>query len=1160
MHLSVAGSLEPLADQLADALAVPLDDPFAREVVVVPGDGLRRWLTGRLAARLGASAPGAGDGIVANVDFVFPATLVRRALGDRCGLGSWSVGPLTWAVYEALGDEPDHFGQSPDAVRARAIADLFDRYALHRPTMVQRWSLGDDVDAVGATLAPPHRWQPALWREVRADLGGTSDAERLGALVAELRRAGTVAGVVVAQLLPPRVFLFGLASLPTPQLDVLDALSAHVDVHVLAPAASPARWHRLRHELGEAERVSRPLPRSEDDFAAQGGHPLVDSWGRTSREAHLLLLETATAADASVDAPTAAGPEAEPSSLLQRLQHDVAGDAAPPGPPPPGGLDRRLVVSRGDRSVRWHRCYGTARQVEVLRDAILHLLQDDDLALEPRHIAVLCTDIERFAPLVEATFAGDPAHGLPAVPVRVADRTLRQDTPLLDAVGGLLDLLDGRFRSSEVLGLLARPPVRDRFGLEPADLDRIADWVEQTNVRWGLGPEHHADFGIPADLEVHTWRAGLDQLLLGAAMADDGVRLGPDDVVPFADVEGRDVEIAGRLADFVHRLDLAVEGLRRAAPVHAWTERLAAAVGDLCRLPDDEAWQWGRLERLLADFASEATVDGEPRPTQVAAFDLAALVRARLGGGGGRARFGTGAVTVSSLTAQRGVPHRVICLLGLDDGTGAGALAAAEDLTADPPCVGDRDPRSEARAQLLDAVMAAGERLVIVSDGHDVRSNAPVPPAVPVAELLDVLDATARVEGSEDAVRAAITVDHPRQSWSERNFLTRGLDDDGPWGFDTVALEAASARRGGAAPVPRGQSFLVEPLAPLDDGGVVTVAQLLAACRNPAQVLLRDRLGVSLPEAASARDDLIPFTLGPLERWKVSDELLTHRLRGGAAWDSRALAQWSRAQRRRGSVPPLAFGDESLDAACEQVDDLVSAATVVAGGALADPESVTIDVSVTGADGAPVRIVGQLDGIVGAQHLTLTASRLKDRDLLVAWVQAALLHAHDPSVAWEVALVGRARKGGGVAVERVALRTPGDAPEVLRVAIDLHRRASCDAVPAFAATTRAYHEGGPSAAGAIYVSKHPGVGEAGDRFVAELFGTDPEVVLAQPRRPDESGEGWGDHESRLACWAERLWGTFERTALLVLGTADLDASGDATADAVAGPSGVSGAP
>ena len=71
------------------------------------------------------------------------------------------------------------------------------------------------------------------------------------------------------------------------------------------------------------------------------------------------------------------------------------------------------------------------------------------------------------------------------------------------------------------------------------------------------------------------------------------------------------------------------------------------------------------------------------------------------------------------------------------------------------PHVGDRDPRTEDRQLLLDALMAATDRLIVTYTGNDERTNTPRPPAVPVGELLDVVDATARAERRR--ARRAIT-------------------------------------------------------------------------------------------------------------------------------------------------------------------------------------------------------------------------------------------------------------------------------------------------------------------------------------------------------------------------------------------------------------------
>ena len=50
-----------------------------------------------------------------------------------------------------------------------------------------------------------------------------------------------------------------------------------------------------------------------------------------------------------------------------------------------------------------HACHGPARQVEVLREVLVGLLQDDP-TLEPRDIVVMCPDVETYAPLITAGF------------------------------------------------------------------------------------------------------------------------------------------------------------------------------------------------------------------------------------------------------------------------------------------------------------------------------------------------------------------------------------------------------------------------------------------------------------------------------------------------------------------------------------------------------------------------------------------------------------------------------------------------------------------------------------------------------------------------------------------------------------------------------------
>src|SRR5262249_28484209 len=140
----------------------------------------------------------------------------------------------------------------------------------------------------------------------------------------------------------------------------------------------------------------------------------------------------------------------------------------------------------------------------------------------------------------------------------------------------------------------------------------------------------------------------------------------------------------------------------------------------------------------------------------------------------------------------RSVPHRVVCLLGLDDGIFPRHSARdGDDLMLEAPHIGERDPRSEDRQLLLDALMAAEDRLIVTYTGNDERTNLPMPAAVPIGELLDLIDRTVRT--TVGRAREAVLVRHPLQPFDPRNFTSGILDADGAWSFECVDLEGASA-------------------------------------------------------------------------------------------------------------------------------------------------------------------------------------------------------------------------------------------------------------------------------------------------------------------------------------------------------------------------------
>ncbi|MBL8927343.1 MAG: exodeoxyribonuclease V subunit gamma [Pseudonocardia sp.] len=1035
LHLHRAERADTLAAALADLITEPPADPFTAEVVAVPARGMERWLAHRLAHRLGAAA-GRGDGVCAHVAFPSPGEVVATAVEGATGMSAdddpWHPARAVWPLLEVVDSCTGRPWCAPLAAhleRARSrfavvahVTGLFDAYATHRPELLDAWRAGDDAD-VPADL----RWQPALWRALRARIGVPDRAERLATAIAVLERDPACCA------LPERLSLFGPTRLPADHLAVLAALARHRDVHLWLPHPSPALWDRVAPTA-----VGVPA-RHADPTAELARHPLLAALGRDVRELQLRL-----AGHPAVDThhPAVDGP---PVTLLQRLHLDVRDDRAPAGD---------HVLAADDRSVAVHACHGPHRQVEVLREVVLGLLAADP-TLEPRDVLVACPDVETFAPLVSAAFgldpegAGHPGHPGHRLAIRLADRALRQVNPVLDVAGRLLELVDARLTASEVLDLLATSPVRCRFGLDGEDLERLRDLVTRSGVRWGLSAAHRRPYRLDG-FPQNTWSAGLDRLMLGVAMDGDSW-LGT--ALPLDDVEASDIDRLGRLAEFVDRLGAALADLSGDRPLAAWITGLTAALDALTATTPADAWQAGQARAELAEVARTAGVHasvpaaigvGSGSVTAAPAVllgpaDVRGVLAERLRGRPGRANFRTGTLTVATMVPMRSVPHRVICLLGLDDGTFPRAgVDDGDDVLARAPRVGERDPRSEDRQLLLDAVCAATEHLVVLYSGADPRTGARRPPAVPLGELLDAVAATAGPDAP-----ARIVVRHPLQPFDARNFTAAALGVPGPFSFDRVELDGCRAAAAGQAPPP---PFLSGPL-PATPPTTVALDDLVTFAEHPVKQFLRQRVGLPIGEAGDAPADALPVALDALQRWAVGDRLLRDRLAGLDLARCRA-AEW-----RRGELPPGELGNSLLAEVLDDVEELVAASARFVAGV---PTAQDVDVSVAGPDlpdGA--RVVGTVGGVYGDTAVRVEFSKLAAKQRVRAWVRLVALTAAVPDRRWRVVTVGRGARGG-VAVATVGPVPAARARGVLADLVALHRDGLREPLPLPTIAAQAY--------------------------------------------------------------------------------------------------------
>ncbi|HCX6979855.1 TPA: exodeoxyribonuclease V subunit gamma [Escherichia coli] len=902
-----------------------LDDPFEPEMILVQSTGMAQWLQMTLSQKFG---------IAANIDFPLPASFIWdmfvRVLPEIPKESAFNKQSMSWKLMTLLPqllDREDftllrHYLTDDSDKRklfqlSSKAADLFDQYLVYRPEWLAQWETGHLVEGLGEAQA----WQAPLWKalvEYTHELGQPRwhRANLYQRFIETLESATTC-----PPGLPSRVFICGISALPPVYLQALQALGKRIEIHLLFTNPCRYYWGDIKDPAYLAKLLTRqrrhsfedrelPLFRDSENagqlFNSDGeqdvGNPLLASWGKLGRDYIYLLsdLESSQELDAFVDVT--------PDNLLHNIQSDIL------------ELENRAVAgvnieefSRSDNkrpldpldsSITFHVCHSPQREVEVLHDRLLAMLEEDP-TLTPRDIIVMVADIDSYSPFIQAVFGSAPADRY--LPYAISDRRARQSHPVLEAFISLLSLPDSRFVSEDVLALLDVPVLAARFDITEEGLRYLRQWVNESGIRWGIDDDNVRELELPATGQ-HTWRFGLTRMLLGYAM--ESAQGEWQSVLPYDESSGLIAELVGHLASLLMQLNIWRRGLAQERPLEEWLP--------VCRdmlnaffLPDAETeaamtlieqqWQVIIAEGLGAQY-------GDAVPLSLLRDELAQrLDQERIS-----QRFLAGPVNICTLMPMRSIPFKVVCLLGMNDGVYPRQLAPLGfDLMSQKPKRGDRSRRDDDRYLFLEALISAQQKLYISYIGRSIQDNSERFPSVLVQELIDYIgqshylpgDEALNCDESEARVKAHLTCLHTRMPFDPQNYQ--------PGERQSYAREWLPA----ASQAGKAHSEFVQPL-PFTLPETVPLETLQRFWAHPVRAFFQMRLQVNFRTEDSEIPDTEPFILEGLSRYQINQQLLN------ALVEQDDAERLFRRFRAAGDLPYGAFGEIFWETQCQEMQQL----------------------------------------------------------------------------------------------------------------------------------------------------------------------------------------------------------------------------------------------
>lgn len=1058
-HLHYDTELARLADAMAALLARPDPEHLLQpQTVLVPQAGLQRWLVQRLAEK---------HGIAANLEFIAPAQLVWRMLrAANPELPTTSLFErevLRWRLLGLLrGDNlppvlAELVGKEAETLRsfelAGHLAQLYERYQGYRRELLDGWEHGAERDDP----------QAELWRRLTA-----ADEPSRSRLLGDFLARHVPSGAQPPPDVPSRLFAFGIVNVSPDVLRVLGIVGRHAELHFFMPTPCREYWgdvpdrHDLKARLGE-------FGGSAFDEAP---NPLLMSLGGVGRDFVAQLFAYDEVQPDFESDPD--GTEPPRDTLLHRLQADVIA-LAPPDP-----ALRLKVPDPRDRSLHVHACHSPLREVQVLHDQLLDMLQEDE-DLEPRHIAVMVPNLARYAPCVEAVFGALGRDDPRRIPWTVADRPASETHAVVALFLSLLDLPSARLTAAEVLEVLAVPAVSRRHGLGDADLERLGEWVYKAGIRWGEDAEDRVAHGVPA-FEEFSWRFGRRRLLLGYMAGEAAADQLLDGVAPLTDIEGGEVAALGVLFALQRQLLRLRDALRIERSPDAWLALFNEALDELLAIPegrDEERALEAIREALKAMAGQAATADFAD------AIDwttLRAFLHEQLRDSAPQQRFMAGGVSVCGLVPLRNVPFKVICVLGLDADSfprrdSADALNRVHaDRLANRRKPGDRSVRDDDRYLFLQTLMAARDTLYLSYTGIDMRDGKSREPSVVLSELLDVVCEGYFANAKE--ARKHLLTQHPMQAFSRRLFEA---DAEHPQVF-TYRHEWQDAAQAGGVRVEPPFADVEWPVS--EPGAVVELASLRRFFRNPAAMFLQSQVRLSLGEDAQATDLREPLVLDGLQQYQL-DHALVRKARFSDAALSGALDEL----RAQGLLPPLDWGRVEFERTVQAIEPALEAWRSWRQARVALPgHRFRLDL------GEGRVLQGVLDDLHEGAYAGWVRHANSGKDLMSWWIGALVAVALDEKTV--CVAFGRNRKGSLWELPcRADMPTAADAREHLRELLDMYAQGQSAALPlpprtAFAYAIAADPQNPDKAladARSAWDGGFNGYGESTDRWLALAF-------------------------------------------------------------------------
>jgi exodeoxyribonuclease V gamma subunit len=515
----------------------------------------------------------------------------------------------------------------------------------------------------------------------------------------------------------------------------------------------------------------------------------------------------------------------------------------------------------------------------------------------------------------------------------------------------------------------------------------MEQWLLDLNVRWGYDANHRQEVLEEQQpiSEQNSWQQALDRLWLGLTTRDSSEQL-YHQRLPYDGVEGTgDSHRLGVLQQLIQRLWQLHERMQQNRPIAQWKQELQAWIRDWFSVEREQepALQWLQEQLSSLDKMAILNEQSEGSTEPISAEVFIELINQHVLSKRHAVSRMAGCAVISSMVPMRGIPAKVVALVGLNEDTFPGSDPTNPfDAMQDDPRPGDRSRRLEDRQLFADAILSAQDRLLITYTGSDQRNDDTIPPSSLVTELIDVLNALSDEEYDDWITQHPLHGFEGADSNNQQTYLP-ALAEQNKQAFD-------------------GNRTKEQPMTPLvgldrsipwerwrtegDSSIALTNQQLKRFYAQPIKYYCQQTLGIWLREEDQVEAEEEPYRIDSLSNYQIHNQLLERIL---LKPDGEIPA---RIYEQKGVLPHGVLGTHEWRSIEQKLNQQAESITRHFGQAeISEPGSYELDLTI---DEQPITLTGTTGYRVGEQQLVIkTGGKLKAKDYLGVWLDHLLANA-----------------------------------------------------------------------------------------------------------------------------------------------------------------------